>query len=53
MTVPVSLASGSKREPSTLPFTCGKGLESAPDALLAVLASENFGQAVVRISPEP
>lgn len=28
------------------------GLESAPDALLAVLAGENSGQAVVRISPE-
>lgn len=29
------------------------GLESAHDVLLAVLAGENFGQAVVRISGEP
>jgi NADPH-dependent curcumin reductase CurA len=30
-----------------------EGLESAPEALLAVLAGESFGQAVVRIAPDP
>jgi len=30
-----------------------EGLESAPEALWAVLAGESFGQAVVRIAPDP
>jgi NADPH-dependent curcumin reductase CurA len=29
------------------------GLDSAPEALVAVLSGENFGQALVRISPDP
>jgi NADPH-dependent curcumin reductase CurA len=30
-----------------------RGLESAPEALMAVLAGDSFGQAVVRILPDP
>jgi NADPH-dependent curcumin reductase CurA len=29
------------------------GIESAPTALIALLRGENFGQAVVRIEPDP
>ena len=46
-TMPVGAAGSSGRSTRTW-----EGLDSAPDALVAMLAGENVGQVVVRVGPD-